>query len=324
MKDYYQILGINKNATQDEIKKAYRKLSKQFHPDVNPQGEDKFKQIAEAYDVLSDENKKNQYDNPNPFGNGFEGGNPFDMFNDIINNQRQRRPPKVKDKTIKVTLTPEESYKGSEKEITYQYKDSCQLCSGSGGDKNMCNVCNGSGFVQQRVGTGLFTQIVETNCPSCRGRGQIVINPCHNCNGEGSIDRFQTIKINIPKSVDNGDFLRVNGKGDYINGTQGDLLLQIDISRTQYEKIGKDLVYNLKMSPVDMITKSQQIIPHPNGDLQINIPSGATTERPLRIKSKGYITPNGVGDFYIKINVVKGELSAQESERLKNFLEQTT
>ena len=321
MKDYYQILGINKNATQDEIKKAYRKLSKQFHPDVNPDGEDKFKEVAEAYDVLSDENKRQQYDNPNPFGNGF-GGNPFDMFNDMVNNQRRRRPPKAKDKTIKVTLTPEESFKGSEKDITYQYKDSCQMCSGTGGDKNMCHTCNGSGVLQQKVGTGFFTQIVESTCPHCKGRGQIVVKPCMNCNGEGSIDRFQTIKINIPKSVDNGDFLRVNGKGDFINGNQGDLLLQIDISRTQYEKIGKDLVFNLKLSPVDMILKSQHIIPHPNGNLQINLPKGVSTEKPLRIKSKGYITPNGVGDYYIKINVTKEEITKEDTERLKNFLEE--
>src|SRR6056300_217622 len=113
MKDYYQILGVNKNATQDEIKKAYRKLSKQYHPDVNPEGEDKFKEVVEAYDTLSDENKRKQYDNPNPFG----GGNPFDMFNEMMNQKRQRSKPKVKDKILKVTLSPEESYHGVEKEV---------------------------------------------------------------------------------------------------------------------------------------------------------------------------------------------------------------
>lgn len=322
MKDYYQILGINKNASQDDIKKAYRKLSKTFHPDVNPDGEDKFKEIAEAYDILSDETKRKQYDNPNPFGNRF-GGNPFDIFNDIVNQQRRPQPPKAKDKIIKVTLTPEESYKGIEKELTYKSKHSCQICAGTGGNKNICTICNGNGSIQQKVGTGYFTQIIESQCNNCRGTGKIVIDPCMNCNGHGSIDRFQTVKINIPKSVDSGDFLRVSAKGDFINGLQGDLLLQIEIDRNQYEKIGKDLVYTLTMTPIDMLVNKQHIIPHPSGDLQINLPKGLNTDKPLRIKSKGYITPNGVGDFFIRININYKDITDADKDRLKRFLEET-
>jgi len=321
MKDYYQILGVNKNASQDEIKKAYRKLSKQYHPDVNPEGADKFKEIAEAYDTLSDENKRKRYDNPNPFG----GGNPFDMFNDMVNQQRRRqRKPTVKDKIVKITISPEESFKGVEKEITYKVKESCLMCSGTGGDKNGCGSCGNTGVVQQRMGTGFFTQIVETQCPSCKGRGYIITNPCVNCNGESALDTFKTIKINIPKSVDTGDFLRVGKKGDFINGIQGDLLLQVNLIKNKFEKVGKDLVYNLNITPVDMIVNTNFIVGHPSGDLQINLPVGLNTEKPLRVKQKGYITPNGVGDFYIKLNVSHSEITDEERQRLTTFLEQTT
>ena len=179
MKDYYQILNINKNASQGEIKKAYRKLSKQYHPDVNPQGEEKFKDIAEAYDILGDETKKKQYDNPNPFG---QGGNPFDMFNQ----QRRQKNPKLKIRVMRVTLTPEESFKGVDKELTYKSKVSCELCAGTGGNKNTCTSCAGRGLHRQKMGTGFFTQDSGYTCPTCRGSGQIVIDPCMNCNGLGS------------------------------------------------------------------------------------------------------------------------------------------
>ena len=319
MKDYYQILGVNKNATQDEIKKAYRKLSKQYHPDVNPEGEDKFKEVVEAYDTLSDENKRKQYDNPNPFG----GGNPFDMFNEMMNQKRQRSKPKVKDKILKVTLSPEESYHGVEKEVTYKSKHSCEMCDGTGGDKNMCTTCSGHGVLQQRVGTGFFTQIVETQCPTCRGKGSIVVNPCYNCNGEGSIDKFNTVRINIPKGVDSGDFLRVGGKGDFINGMQGDLLIQINMTKNKYEKVGNDLVLKLELSPIDMILNKVITINHPDGDLQINLPNHVNTDKPLRLKSKGFVTSLGIGDFYVKINVVNKDLTTEDKDKLKVLLEQT-
>lgn len=320
MKDYYQILGVNKDATQLEIKKAYRQLSKQFHPDVNPEGEDKFKEIVEAYETLSDENKRKRYDNPNPNSFG-GGGNPFDMFNEMMNQKRRRSQPKVKDKVLKVTLTPEESYRGVEKEVTYKSKHSCQMCNGTGGDKNTCTTCSGHGVIQQKVGTGFFTQIVESQCPTCRGRGSIVVNPCYNCNGEGSLDRFNTIRINIPKSVDSGDFLRVSGKGDFINGMQGDLLIQINMTKDKYEKLGNDLVLKFELSPVDILLNKTITINHPDGSLKINLPDNINTDKPLRLKSKGFVTSTGIGDFYVKINVVNKELTKEDKDKLKLLLE---
>jgi len=312
MKDYYQILNINKNASQGDIKKAYRKLSKQYHPDVNPQGEEKFKDIAEAYDILGNETKKKQYDNPNPFG-----GNPFDMFNQ---QRTQQRRPKIKDKVMRVTLSPEESFKGLDKELTYKSKVSCELCVGTGGDKKGCTSCAGRGVHRQKMGTGFFTQVVESTCPTCRGTGQIVINPCMNCQGEGAIDKFKNIKVTIPKSVDNGDFLRVNGKGDFINGIQGDLLVQINMIKSKYEKVGKDLVFNLNISPIDMLINKTFRVSHPDGDLDINLPKNLSTEKPLRVKSKGFVTQNGIGDFYIKVGVTNKTISDEDKLKLKDLL----
>ena len=312
MKDYYQILNINKNASQGDIKKAYRKLSKQYHPDVNPQGEEKFKDIAEAYDILGNETKKKQYDNPNPFG-----GNPFDMFNQ---QRTQQRRPKIKDKVMRVTLSPEESFKGLDKELTYKSKVSCELCVGTGGDKKGCTSCAGRGVHRQKMGTGFFTQVVESTCPTCRGTGQIVINPCMNCQGEGAIDKFKNIKVTIPKSVDNGDFLRVNGKGDFINGIQGDLLVQINMIKSKYEKVGKDLVFNLNIAPIDMLINKTFRVSHPDGDLDINLPKNLSTEKPLRVKSKGFVTQNGIGDFYIKVGVTNKSISDEDKVKLKDLL----
>ena len=315
MKDFYRTLNINKNASQDEIKKAYRKLSKQYHPDVNPQGEEKFKDIAEAYDILGNEDKRKQYDNPNPFGQKF-GGNPFDMFNQ----QRRQSKPKVKDKIITLTLTPEESFIGLEKEITYKSKVSCELCVGTGGKKKGCTTCAGRGFNRQKIGTGFFTQTVDTPCQTCGGRGEIVIDPCMNCNGIGAIDKFKNVKLSIPKSVDNGDFLRVNGKGDFLHNIQGDLLIQINMIKTKYEKVGQDLVYNLQLTPIDMLINKTFRIPHPQGELQVSLPENLSTEKPLRLKSKGFVTPKGVGDFYIKIEVSNKSITEEDKNKLKELL----
>jgi len=320
MKDYYKILQVNKDASQSEIKKAYRKLSKQYHPDVNPEGEEMFKEIVHANDILSDITKRKEYDNPNPFG---KGGNPFNMYQDMANAHMRQRKPTTKDKMVKVTLTPEESYLGVDKEITYKAKESCVLCTGTGGSKKVCTSCAGRGVHRQKMGTGFFTQVVETICPTCNGSGNMIIDPCLKCNGIGSTDTFKTIKVTIPKSVDTGDFLRVRGKGDYINNIQGDLLVQINLIKSQYEKVGRDLIFQLMITPIEMILSDKFKIPHPNGELQINLPETLSTEKPLRVKSKGFVTPTGIGDFYIKVGVINREISKEERSKLKVLLEKT-
>ena len=163
MEDFYQILGVNQNATQDEIKKAYRKLAVEHHPDKGGD-ENKFKKISEAYDTIGDENKRNQYNNQkrNPFAN--MGGGGFNPFEDMFNQMHSQRKRAVPDKIVEVVVGAVESYKGSEKNITYNRSHNCGGCNGTGGERINCGTCGGNGFVTQQIGTGLFTQIIRQTC----------------------------------------------------------------------------------------------------------------------------------------------------------------
>jgi len=305
MKDYYNILGVSRDASPDEIKKAYRKKSKQYHPDVNPDGGDKFKDIAEAYETLGDANKKGQYDNPNPFGGG--GGSMDDFFNSF-NQQRQqsqRRKPKSPDKIVNIEINPIESYIGVDKEFNYQVRVSCEGCNGSGGDKRVCGTCKGHGRVRQKFGSGMFSQVVDTDCPQCKGEGDIIINPCYECGGQRTKPSFTNIKVKIPKNMDNGDFLRVQGKGDfYPNKGVGDLILKVNmVKQDGFEKLNNDLVYSKKLDVNEFLTIKNIEIPHPDSKINIPLPDKLSTDKPLRVRGKGYNIQNNRGDLYIKIQV---------------------
>ncbi len=318
MKDYYKILGVNKNASDKEIKKAYRELSKKYHPDVNPQGETKFKEVTEAYEVLSDENKRKEYDNPNPFAR-FGGGPDADLrdiFNQFMNGQGRQQKPKTPDKIIKINISPIESFTGSKKEITYQVNSTCNTCKGTRGESRRCSNCNGNGFTERVAGSGFFRQILRTNCNVCSGTGKEITVKCYDCGGVGIKQKMETISIDIPKNVDGGTFLKVSAKGDYnINTGQGDLILQVEIvPKDGFEKISEDLVYTKTITPLDMILNEKIILPHPDGDLSITIPENNETEKPLRIKGKGYRTEYKVGDYYIKLNVLNKRYTKEEIE----------
>lgn len=324
MKDYYKILGVDKKSTKDEIKKSYRSLSKKYHPDVNPEGGEKFKEIAEAYEVLSDDNKRKEYDNPNPFKNMRGGFNPFgDMFNGFQNRNNTQRTNPNTDTILNLNITPVESYLGSKKEVTYQTKHSCNSCAGSGGKSNLCNQCGGHGKIKIKTGTGFFTHIVETNCNECNGSGRIIIDACFDCGGSGNKTVFEKINVNIPKGSDNGDFLRVKGKGNFSSRYgYSDLVLQIQMTKSNdgFEKIGNDLVYNLRIDLYDFIINDSVTIPHPDNQLNIKIPKGIETDKPLRLKGKGYNLGNLIGDYYIKLNIVNNEFTEEMKDNIINFL----
>jgi molecular chaperone DnaJ len=310
MKNYYEILGISKDATHDEIKKTYRKLAVQYHPDKGGD-ETKFKEIAEAYDTLGDESKRQQYNHKleNPFAGGFGGGNPFGNMDDILNQmfgggfgqqQQQRRAP---EKIIEIQITVLESYLGADKSITYSRKGACNTCNGSGGDRTGCSTCGGQGFVMQRAGTGMFTQIVRTQCPGCNGHGYRVTNPCYSCNGNGLKDIVDTLSINFPRGIDNGQMLRVTNRGDYSNGVIGDLVLKVKlVSENGFEKSNNDLIYNAFFN-LDDLNKNEFEIPHPSGKISVKFPKEFNTQVPLRLRQKGFIINNNVGDLFVKMNV---------------------
>jgi molecular chaperone DnaJ len=321
MKDYYKILGVDKKSTKDEIKKSYRKLSKKYHPDVNPDGSERFKEIVEAYEVLSDDKKRQQYDNPNPFGNMGGGFNPFEDFIHNFNrgNQQRRKGP---DKKIKVRLTPIESYFGINKPITYQTTNGCHSCGGSGGKKNQCQDCQGTGNIRRKVGTGFFTQVIDTPCVKCNGTGDIVLDACFNCGGTGVKQKMEQIGVDIPKNINNGDFLRVQGKGEFSprNGV-GDLIIQIEvIPQDGFEKIKNDLVYTKKVTMFDLIMGNEITLPHPDGDLKIKLPPNTESIKPLRLRGKGYKINNGSGDLYLKLNIVNEPLTEDMKTQLTNML----
>lgn len=327
MKDYYKILGVNKNSTQDEIKKAYRQKSKQYHPDVNPDGDDMFKDIAEAYNILGDENKKKEYDNPNPFGGmgGFD--DMFSMFNSsrFAGNRQRKNAP---DKIINLNITPQESLLGGKKSINYQRKEHCVSCSGTGGDRVTCGSCAGRGMVQQRFQIGGQVHVQQTPCPQCSGNGTVVTNQCFTCNGMGFRNGFNSITVDIPKSVDNGDFLRVPNSGDYSpNGNAvGDVVVRVNMSKDgMFEKSGENLFANVKIPPEDLFIKSDVLVQHPEGGIKIKFPQNLDTSTPLRVRGKGYYNQiGGRGDFIIKfdINTNLTKLTPEMTEKLKELLEQ--
>lgn len=297
MNNYYDILGVSKEATQEEIKKIYRKLAIQYHPDKNPDGAEKFKEISEAYDILGDVEKRKKYDN--------KLNNPFSPLDDILNHQHFRntyRQNIVPEKFIDVKLGVLESYSGVVKTITYQRRTDCESCNGSGGDRITCVNCNGSGFLQQRVGTGFFVQIIQTACPSCSGNGYTIKNPCNTCSGTGAKEILETFQLNFPKNIDNGNIFKVQSKGDIIGENVGDVILRIIIvPENNFERNNYDLIYNAFFD-LNEIQKTDFVVPHPDGDLLVKFPKEFNTQTPLRIKHKGF-KGNFVGDLFVKMNV---------------------
>lgn len=302
MENYYEILGIEENSTQEQIKKQYRKLSKEFHPDVNPSGAEKFKKIAEAYETLSDEQKRKQYDfkRKNPFGGG---GHPFDdILSSFFGGQNpfeQRRQPQAPSKVIKIKITPIESFLGSEKNIKFTRNTGCQTCKGSGGDQQRCGGCNGVGFKIKTFGTGFMVQQVQVACETCGGRGHTLIHRCMLCGGSGVETKQEEVRVKLPVGIDNGQFLKLQGYGDFNSGVMGDLVLQIEVEPTDgFEKMDNDLIYTLFLN-LDGLKDGSYNIPHPHGNLNVKAPKVFDTSVPLRLKGKGY---NG-GDMYVKMHV---------------------
>jgi molecular chaperone DnaJ len=294
--NFYSVLGVSENATQDEIKKSFRKLAKENHPDKGGD-ESKFKQINEAYETLSDNNKRSQYDNSrnNPFGD-MGGFNPFGgSFHDFFKAQKRGGGY---DKVIDIAVGVLSSFNSEDRIITYERKHMCNGCNGQGGKRTVCSVCSGNGFVTRRMG-GMFAQIINTTCTSCNGSGHNLENMCGTCHGSSTQTKMETIKIKLPHGIEDGQFVRVLGKGDYGNGGYGNLVVRIKIvPEGNFEKINNDLVYNHYFD-LETLKEGTFNIPHPNGELSVKLPDTVDTSKPLRVKSKGF---NG-GDLYVNLYV---------------------
>lgn len=339
-KDYYSILGIDKNATEDEIKKAYRKMAMKYHPDKNPnddKAEAKFKEAAEAYDVLSNSEKRSNYDrfgtaDGGGFGSfgGFGGFNMediFSQFGNIFGNRGRsgnNRRKKGSDLRIKVSLTLDEIITGVTKKIKYKKQSKCEPCEGKGGtDIRQCVMCGGSGerMVVQHTPFGQITQ--SSSCPDCQGTGEQVTNKCKHCQGQGTKVTEQTVDVEIPAGVSNGMQMNMHGFGNSIrNGTEGDLNIIFDeIRDPKFRREGGNIIMDTEITVIDAILGSILNIDTPHGPLDITIEPGTEPGKIIRINGKGVPDINyGVGSLIIQLKVkIPKNISPEEKSILQNL-----
>ncbi len=340
-KDYYEVLGVDRSASADDIKKAYRKLAIKYHPDKNPgnkEAEEKFKEAAEAYSVLSDAEKKARYDQ---FGHaGVEGAGPdfsggFGNLNDILNDlfggafgggfggfsgfggfgggTRQQRVSRGRDIRVRVKLTLEEIANGVEKEISIEKSVPSTECSGNGAknssDIKTCPACNGTGEVQRVTNSFLGQTITRSTCQQCNGEGKIISNPCRNCSGSGLVRKRETIKVRIPAGVEAGMQLTLQGQGHAAknNGINGDLLVVIEEQEhPNLKREGNNLYYTKIISVPDAILGSETEIPCLDGNYRIKVEPGTQSGKVVRLRGRGLPSVNGyggIGDMYVKFAV---------------------
>jgi molecular chaperone DnaJ len=350
-KDYYKILGVSRNATPEEIKKAYRRLALKYHPDRNPgnkEAEEKFKEAAEAYSVLIDSEKRRIYDQYGVSGlrgEGFTGFSGFDSsifqeFEDILGDlfedfgfdffghrarKRKYRPQRGRDLWLELEITLEEAYSGTIKEVTLIRSDFCSECQGTGlkpGTRRIpCPTCRGVGEVRYHQGFFTFSR----TCSHCQGTGEIIEHPCTRCGGSGKIKKREKLTIKIPSGVDNGTKLKLGGEGEVgdLQGGRGDLYITIRVKKHEiFSRKGDDLYCEKKISMVKATLGGVIVIPTLEGEEKIKIPGGTQPGEVFRIKGKGMKNLNGYkkGDLYVKINVViPKNLSKEEKKLLQNF-----
>ena len=349
-RDYYEILGVAKNANDEEIKKAYRKLAIKYHPDKNPDdkaAEEKFKEAAEAYEVLSDPDKRQRY---NQFGHagvgsggagGFGGMNMddiFSQFGDIFGGAfgggfsggggRGRRVARGTNLRVKVKLTLKEIATGVEKKIKVNKHVSCKTCNGSGaknGNFETCRACNGSGTITRVQQTILGAMQTQTTCGTCHGEGRIVKDKCNTCHGDGIVREEEVISINIPAGVAEGMQLSMNGKGNAAprGGINGDLLILIEEEENPHlKREGNHLIYFLNISFPDAALGISVEIPTVDAKAKIKIDPGTQSGKVLRLKGKGLPDVNsyGRGDQLVEISVyTPTHLSAEEKQLLEDL-----
>jgi molecular chaperone DnaJ len=343
-KDYYKILGVEKNASDDVIKKAYRKMAKKYHPDANPnnpEAESKFKEVAEAYENLSDSQKRSNYDrfgsSGNPFGGagssgfGYSMDDLFSQFGDVFGDSfgrryggGQRRTQRGSDLRMKVTLTIEDILNGVNKKLKYKRQVTCQSCNGEGGkDVRNCIPCNGLGrrTVVQNTPFGQIRQ--ETGCPDCNGSGKQVADKCGVCHGQGTNLKEEIVDVDIPAGITSGMQLNMRGYGNHIRGgVPGDLHIIIDeLKEFYFNRENNNIIVEKEISVVDAILGADIKVKTPHGDLPITIDPGTQHGRKIRIGGKGIPDMNlGLGDLFVNIAIrIPKEITTEEREIVESL-----
>ncbi len=352
-RDCYEILGISKSATDEEIKKAYRKMAKQYHPDVNPgdkTAEEKFKEVNEAYSILSDPDKKANYDrfgyagvDPSAggggFGGGFSGGfdmgDIFDMFGGMFGGGSRSRNPNApmrgEDVGLRITIDFNDAIFGCKRDVSFTRVEKCADCGGSGAAKGTspttCRKCNGRGTinVQRRTPFGMMQSVTE--CDECGGSGKIIKDACKSCRGSGTVRKSKTLEVNIPAGIDEGQRIALHGQGNAgINGgPAGDLIIQVSIRRHEFfVRHGFDLRLELPITFSDAALGAKITIPTPDGVGELSIPEGTQSGTTFSVRGKGVPKLNGKGRGDLLVTVVietpKG-LSKKQKELLEAFSE---
>ncbi len=340
-RDYYEILGVVKDADADTIKKAYRKLAMQFHPDKNPgnpEAEEKFKEAAGAYEILSDAKKRAQYDQ---YGhNAFRGGGAgfqdvddiFSHFGDIFGDifggggqsrsrRQQNGPRRGADLRYVTEIQLKDVITGLEREIEFDTEENCKTCNGSGAEKGSqaetCATCGGQGQVVRQQG---FFAMAST-CPKCQGKGTIIKSPCKTCKGQGRSQSHRKIRLSIPAGVDTGTRLRVTGEGEggYSGGPAGDLYVEIRVKdHEKFERREEDLFAELTVPYVQLILGAEVEVPTVTGHSVLDVPKGAQGGDTVKLQGQGLPSLRGTrrGDIYYQINVQLPEKVSKEEEKL--------
>jgi molecular chaperone DnaJ len=350
-RDYYEVLGLSKGASEDEIKKAYRKLAKRYHPDVNPgdkQAEERFKEVNEAYEVLSDPQKRQRYDayghagvDPN-YGAGqgwggfggfgfddFDLGSIFDSFFGGGQTASRRNAP-MRGESVRTTvmLSFEEAAFGCEKEISVNRIENCPGCDGSGAEKgtsrDTCPTCRGTGQIRSSRRTPLGMISTTTTCSACHGTGEIIKNPCRDCSGTGHVRKKRSIKIRIPAGIDEGQTISLRGEGNAgrNGGPAGDLLVTVSVRpHPFFTRDGTNVICEIPVTFVQAALGAELEVPTLDGKVKYTIPEGTQSGSTFRLKGKGIprINSNVRGDQYVRVFV---EVPKNLNEKQKNLLRQ--
>ncbi|MFT4325911.1 MAG: molecular chaperone DnaJ [Candidatus Woesearchaeota archaeon] len=349
-KDYYEILGVSKSASKEEIKKAYKKLAKQYHPDLNkdnPQAEAKFKEASEAFSVLNDDQKRSNYDQFGTAGaqGGFGGGSGFggfegfdfggEGFSDIFDSffgggsrRRRNAAQRGSDLLYRITITLDKAFNGATETIAVPKYETCKDCNGTGAenadDVDTCPVCNGTGTVtrQQRTPFGVFQS--SSTCHNCHGTGKVIKNFCSSCKGEGKVKVTKKIDVTIPAGIDTGNRLRVRGEGEAGSrgGPSGDLYIEVTVKEHDlFERQGDDLYATVPISFRQAVLGDAIKVPTMSGGASLKIPAGTESGTLFRMKGKGMPSMHGgSGDQYTKVHIeTPTKISKKQKELLEAF-----
>ena len=357
-RDYYEVLGVSKSASKDEIKSAFRKLAKKYHPDISKEenAEEKFKEVQEAYSVLSDDSKRRQYDqfghagvNGNGAGSGFGGFNGAgfdfdasdlgDIFDDLFgagfgfggssSRRSSSRTRRGSDILMQVDLTFEQAVFGCEKDFDLDVVAECDKCDGKGGfHEETCSRCHGSGTITSEQRTILGSFMTKTTCPDCGGKGKTYREVCSKCHGKGSVKARKTITVSVPSGIDNGERLRVPGKGNSgeNGGASGDLYLEFHIKEHKYfKRDGLDIYLEVPINMAEAVLGCKKEIPTIYGNVKLTISSGIDSGDKQRLKGKGIkdSTSRKTGDMYVIFKVITPKRLSRDQKKLFESLSKT-